>query len=148
MGSDQTVLPPILCLCFVGYRRSWRGRMLYRLYESVRIRYPNSLLDSICSVWRATEYDLGNSSVPRWHASMRAARRQGVLEVVRCRTGSSPRVRARAPPVHHLLCGGYKCDLHTRFKANKDIMDALVQLRKKRGAGGRGEATAGEPVLA
>ena len=36
----------------------------------------------------------------------------------------------------------------TRFKADKGIMDALVHLRKKRGVGGRGEATAGEPVLA
>ena len=36
----------------------------------------------------------------------------------------------------------------TRFKADEGIMDALVHLRKKRGAGGRGEATAGEPVLA
>ena len=36
----------------------------------------------------------------------------------------------------------------TRFKADKSIMDALVHLRKKRGAGERGEATAGESVLA
>ena len=36
---------------------------------------------------------------------------------------------------------------YTRFKAKKYIMDALVHLRKKRGAGGRGEATAEEPVL-
>ena len=36
----------------------------------------------------------------------------------------------------------------TRFKADKGIMDALVHLRKKRGAGGRGEATAGESGLA
>ena len=36
----------------------------------------------------------------------------------------------------------------TRFKAGKGIMDVLVHLRKKRGAGGRGEATAGESVLA
>ena len=35
-----------------------------------------------------------------------------------------------------------------RFKADKGIMDALVHLRKKRGAGGAGEATAGESVLA
>ena len=35
----------------------------------------------------------------------------------------------------------------TRFKADKDIMDALVHLRKKTGAGGRGHATAGESVL-
>ena len=30
----------------------------------------------------------------------------------------------------------------TRFKAGEGIMDALVHLRKKRGAEGRGEATA------
>ena len=36
----------------------------------------------------------------------------------------------------------------TRFKADKGIMDALVHLRKKRGAGRRGEETAGESVLA
>ena len=36
----------------------------------------------------------------------------------------------------------------TRFKADKDIIDALVHLRKKRGAGGRGEATVGESALA
>ena len=36
----------------------------------------------------------------------------------------------------------------TRFKADKGIMDALVHLRKKREAGGRGEATIGEAVLA
>ena len=36
----------------------------------------------------------------------------------------------------------------TRFKADEGIMDALVHLRKKRGARGRGEATAGGSVLA
>ena len=36
----------------------------------------------------------------------------------------------------------------TRFKADKGIMDALVHLRKKRGAGGREEATVGESALA
>ena len=36
----------------------------------------------------------------------------------------------------------------TRFKVDEGIMDALVHLRKKRGAGGRGKATAGESVLA
>ena len=36
----------------------------------------------------------------------------------------------------------------TCFKADKGITDALVHLRKKTGAGGRGEATAGESVLA
>ena len=37
---------------------------------------------------------------------------------------------------------------YTHFKADKGVMDALVHLRKKRGVGWRGEATAGEPVLA
>ena len=36
----------------------------------------------------------------------------------------------------------------TRFKADKSIMNALVHLRKKKGAGGRGEDTVGESVLA
>ena len=36
----------------------------------------------------------------------------------------------------------------TRFKANKGIMDTLLHLRKRRGAGGRGEATVGESVPA
>ena len=36
----------------------------------------------------------------------------------------------------------------TRFKLGKYIMDALVYSMKKKGAGGRGEATAGESVLA
>ena len=36
----------------------------------------------------------------------------------------------------------------TRFKADRGIMDALVHLRKKRGAAGREEATAGESAFA
>ena len=36
----------------------------------------------------------------------------------------------------------------TRFKVDKGILDALVHLRKKTGAGGRREATVGESVLA
>ena len=36
----------------------------------------------------------------------------------------------------------------TRSKADKGVMDALVHLRKKRGAGRREEATVGESILA
>ena len=36
----------------------------------------------------------------------------------------------------------------THFKVDKDILDALVRLRKKTGGGGQGGATAGEPALA
>ena len=35
----------------------------------------------------------------------------------------------------------------TRFKVDKDIMDALVHMRWKNGVGGRGEANVGESVL-
>ena len=35
----------------------------------------------------------------------------------------------------------------TRFKTDKGLIDALVRLRKERGAGGRGEATVGESAL-
>ena len=60
---------------------------------------------------------------------MRAARRQGVLGVVRLGTGPSSRVRARAPSVQHFLRGGYKRGLHAfqggqrhhrRFGASKE----------------------------
>ena len=37
---------------------------------------------------------------------------------------------------------------YTRSNTDKGIMDALVHLRKKKGAWGRGEATAGDPFLA
>ena len=37
---------------------------------------------------------------------------------------------------------------YTRFKTDKDTMDALMHLRKKTGVGRRGVATLGEPVLA
>ena len=60
--------------------------MLYRPDQSVRLCGSNPSLDSTRPFWRATEYDLGHSSIPRWHARMRAARRQGVLGVVRCGT--------------------------------------------------------------
>ena len=82
---------------------------------------------------------LGHSSIPRWHASMREARRQGVLRVVCCGTGLSSRVRACTPHGQHFFCGDHDV-AYTRFKAAKDIMDALVRLKKKVGARGtRGE---------
>ena len=52
-------------------------------------------------------------------------------------------MRARAPPVQHIFAAVTNV-AYTRFKVNKGIMDALVHLRKKRGAEGREEATAGE----
>ena len=58
-------------------------------------------------------------------------------------------MRARTPPVHHLLRGGYKLGLHA-FQGGQRHHGRLIHLRKKGGAGGRGgrgEATVGESVL-
>ena len=70
-----------------------------------------------------------------------------MLEVVCCGTRPLSRVCARAPPVQHFLRGGYKRGLHA-FQGRQRHHGRSVYLRKKRGAGGRGEATAGESVLA
>ena len=45
------------------------------------------------------------------------------------------KMRARAPPVQHLVRGGYKRGLHA-FQGGQRHHDALVHLRKKRVAGG------------
>ena len=79
---------------------------------------------------------------------MRAARRQGVLEAVRCGTRPLLRVRARAPLLFNIFFAAVINVASTHFKADECVMDALVHPRKKRGGGGRGEATVGESVLA
>ena len=53
-----------------------------------------------------------------------------------------------APLLFNIFFGAVINVAYTRFKADKGIMDALVHLRKKKGARGRVEATAGELVLA
>ena len=53
-----------------------------------------------------------------------------------------------APLLFNIFFAAVISVAHTRFKADKDIMDALVHLSKKRGARWQGETTAGEPVLA
>ena len=53
-----------------------------------------------------------------------------------------------APLLFNIFFATVKNVASTRFKADKDIMDALVHLKKKKGARGRGEATAGDSVHA
>ena len=53
-----------------------------------------------------------------------------------------------APLLFNIFFGAVINLACTRFKADRCNMDALVHLRKKRGAGGRGEATVGESALA
>ena len=78
---------------------------------------------------------------------MRAARRQGVLGVVRCGTGPSSRVRVRAPHVQHLPRGGYRRGLHA-FQGGQRHYGRFGTPEKEKVGGGRGEATAGDSVLA
>ena len=52
-----------------------------------------------------------------------------------------------APLLFNIFFAAVKKVAYTRFKEDKDIMDALVHLREKRAAEGRGEATTGEPAL-
>ena len=86
-------------------------------------------------------------SIPRWHASIRAARRQGMLGVVRCGTNSSSRVSARVPSVQHLLRGGYKRGLRV-FQGGQRHHGRFGTPEEEKGAEGRGEATVEELVLA
>ena len=53
-----------------------------------------------------------------------------------------------APLLFNIFFAAVIYIVSTRFKADKAIMGVLIHLRKKRGARGRGEATAGESVLA
>ena len=110
--------------------------MLHRPCQSVRLRWSNPPLDSTRPFWRATEHDLGHSSNPRWHSSMLAARRQGVLEVVCCGTRSSSRVRARAPPVQHLLRGGNIRSLHS-FQGGLRYNGRFGTPKEEKGGGGK-----------
>ena len=68
---------------------------------------------------------------------MRAARRQGMLEVVCCGTRSLSRVRARAPPVQHLHRGGYKRGLHA-FQGGGRHHGRFGTPEEEKGDGGAG----------
>ena len=57
-------------------------------------------------------------------------------------------MRARAPPVEHLLRGGYKCGLHAFQGGQRHRGRFGTPEEEKGGGGGRVEATAGESVLA
>ena len=75
------------------------------------------------------------ASVPARYASMRGARRQGVLKVGCCGTRPSSRVRARAPPVQDLLRGGYKCGLHA-FQGGQKHHGRFGTPEEEKGGGG------------
>ena len=52
-----------------------------------------------------------------------------------------------APFLFNIFFAAFIKVAYTRFKADKDFMDVLAHLRKRKRAGGRGGATDGEPAL-
>ena len=52
-----------------------------------------------------------------------------------------------APLLFNIFFAAFMNVTYTRFKAEKTCMDALVHLRNRTGAAGRGGATDGEPAL-
>ena len=68
---------------------------------------------------------------------MRAARRQGVLEVVRCGARSLLRVRARAPRAQHLLRGGYIRGIRA-FQGGQRHHERFGTSEDEKGGGGAG----------
>ena len=70
-----------------------------------------------------------------------------MFDVVCCGTRPSSRVRACAPPEQHLLRGGYKRGLYA-FQGGQRHHGRFGTPEEEKGAGGRGEATAGESALA
>ena len=70
---------------------------------------------------------------------MRATQRQAVPGVIRCGIGSSPRVRAHARSVQHLLCGGNKRGLHA-FQGGQRHNGRFGTPEEEKAGGGAGES--------
>ena len=75
------------------------------------------------------------------------AQRQGVLEVVRCGTRPSSRVRARTPPVQHLLRGGYKRGLDA-FQGGRRYHGRFGTPEEEKGGGRAGRSNCRKSALA
>ena len=115
--------------------------MLYRPNQSVRLRWLNPPVDSTRPFWRTGEYDLGHSSIPRWMACEHACD-----SATGCARGGSwwnkafykAGVRSCAPPVQHLLRGGYKRGLHA-FQSGQRHHGRFRTPGEEKGVGGGGK---------
>ena len=126
---------PLLYVCFIDLAKAY-GSVDQTLLWTVLARFgvPQNMISVIrqfhdgirACVW------LDDRVCSRWFAVEQGLRQGCVL----------------TPLLFNIFFAAVINVASTRFKADKGIMNALVHLRKKREAGGRGEATAGESVLA
>ena len=124
-----------LYVCFIN---------LTKAYDSV----DRTLLWTVLARFRVPQNMI--STIRQFHNGMRACLR---LDDRVCSSWFAVKQGLRqgcvlAPLLFNIFFAAVINVASTRFKADKSIVDALVHLRKKRGAGGRGEAPAGESVLA
>ena len=119
--SDRAVLPPIMVFVIRRLQELARKKRiplhvcfndLTKAYDSV----DRTLFWTVLAPFGVPQNMI--SIIRQFRDSMRAARRQGVLEVVCCGTRPSSRVRARAPPVQYLFAAVINV-ASTRFKADK-----------------------------
>lgn len=68
--------------------------------QSVRLRLPNTLVESRRPLWRSAENDFGQPSIPPWYRGMRLARRQRILGIMFPLNGTSTNAISVAV-IHH-----------------------------------------------
>ena len=124
-----------LYVCFIDLTKAYDAVDRTLLWTVlVRFGVPQNMISVICQFHDGMRacVRLDDRVCSRWFAVEQGLRQGCVL----------------APVLFNIFFAAVINLASTRFKADKRIMDALVHLRKKRGAEGRGEATAGESVLA
>ena len=132
VGAEET---NPLCVCFIDLTKAYESVDRTLLWTILtRFGVPHNMISAIRQVddgMRAC-VRLGDRVCSGWFAVEYGLRQGCVL----------------APLLFNIFFAAVINGAYTRFKADKDIMNALVYLRKKMGEGGRGKATAREPVLA
>ena len=124
-----------LYVCFIDLTKAYDSVDRTLLWTVLaRFGVPQNIISVICQFHNGMRacVQLDDRVCSRWFAVEQGLRQGCVL----------------APLLFNIFFAAVINAASTRFKADKDIMDVLVHLRKKREAGGRGEATVGESALA
>ena len=122
-----------LYVCFIDLTKAYDSVDRTLLWTVLaRFGVPQNMISVIRQFHDGMRACVDNRMCSRWFAVEQGLRQGCVL----------------APLLFNIFFAAVTNVASTRFKADKVIMDTLVHLRKKRGAGGRGEATTGESVRA